>query len=154
MIGLQSAGHNRTISFRIPAGIREGGKIKLAGQGNPGFNGAPGGDLFLKVKFAQGGRFNIEDNNLSASLDLTPWEAALGAEIPFETIDGGILVKIPPGVQTGSKIRVAGKGYGDRKGKRGDLYIKVRIMNPPSLSKEERQLYEKLKSVSGFKPAR
>ncbi|MCR4435509.1 MAG: J domain-containing protein [Clostridiales bacterium] len=145
-------GQGRTISFKIPAGIKEGERIKLAGQGSPGFGGGKNGDLYLKIRFKTEGRFDIMGNNLLAVIDLTPWEAALGGEVPFNTIDGRIIVKIPEGIQADSKIRVAGKGYREKNGKRGDLFLKVRIVNPPSLTTEEKQLYEKLKQVSGFKP--
>lgn len=151
-ITLAGGDHGRTISFKIPAGIRKGEKVKLAGQGSPGANGGRNGDLYLIIKFRKDSRFELDGNNLLTNLDLLPWEAALGAEIPFETIDGRIIVKIPPGVQSESKIRVANKGYRDRNGLRGDLYLRVRIVNPISLSKEEKELYEKLKQLSRAKP--
>jgi curved DNA-binding protein len=147
-------GHEKTISFKIPAGIKQGHKIKLAGQGNPGINNGRNGDLYLKIDFIPGQRFEINDDDLNSTIDLSPWEAALGSEVQFETIDGRILVKIPAGIQTDSKIRVAGKGYNSRKGERGDLYIKARIVNPVRLTKEEQELYEKLRQVSRFKPVR
>ena len=151
-VAIGGNGIQKTISFKVPPGIKPGEKIKLAGQGNRGINGGKNGDLYLKVNFKPG-RFELNGSDLEAFIDLAPWEAALGAEIPFNTIDGRIIVKIPAGVQTGSKIRVAGKGYRDGK-RRGDLYIKVRIVNPPALSIQERDLYEKLRSVSSFKPER
>lgn len=141
----------RTISFRVPAGIREGEKIKLSGQGGPGLNGGRNGDLYLSVRFKQGGLFEINGNDLTARIDLAPWEAALGAEVPFDTIDGRIMVKIPPGVQTDSRIRVAQKGYRTSEGRRGDLLLKVRIVNPAPLTREEKELYEKLKQVTRFR---
>lgn len=147
-------GREKTITFKIPPGITEGAKIKLAGQGHPGMNGGPNGDLYLKVKFKKGGRFEVNGLDLISTVDLSPWEAALGTEILFNTLDGRIVVKVPPGIQTDNRIRVANKGYRDRSGKRGDLYIKVRIVNPRVLTREERELYERLKQVSGFKPSR
>jgi len=153
MVTISGNGGQRTISFKIPAGIRPGGKIKLSGQGSPGINGGRNGDLYLKVNFKPG-RFELDGNNLIAAVDLTPWEAALGAEIPFETIDGKIIVKVPAGVQTDSRIRVGGKGYKSGSGGRGDLFIKVRIVNPAVLTREERELYEKLSKVSKFIPRR
>ena len=152
-LSISRNGKEKKISFKIPAGIKEGEKIKLSGQGNPGIHGGRSGDLYLTVKFKPQSRFEVEEDDLVAELDLTPWEAALGAEVPFDTIDGRIIVKTPPGVQTGGRIRVAGKGYKDRTGRRGDLFIKVRIVNPPALSKEERELYERLKQVSRYKPS-
>lgn len=150
-ITLKGDGYEKTISFKIPAGIKQGEKIKLAGQGTPGMNGGANGDLYLMVNFNKG-RFEIDGINLETNIDLAPWEAALGAEVPVETIDGRIVVKVPAGIQTDSRIRAAKKGYIERNGKRGDLYIKVRIVNPSSLTREEKELYEKLKQVSRFNP--
>jgi len=153
-ISLMAGGKEKTISFRIPEGIKEGEKIKLAGQGHPGSNGGRNGDLYLKVKFKKGGPFELDGINLSRTIDLSPWEAVFGTEIPVTTFDGKIMVKIPPGVQSDSKIRVSGKGYREKSGRRGDLYLRVRIVNPSILTEQERELYEKLKNVSSFKPSR
>lgn len=150
-INLRSSHGDKTISFKIPPGIGAGERIKLSGQGDPGLNGGNSGDLYLSVKFKKDGKFEQEGLNLISPVDLLPWEAALGTEISFETIDGRILVKIPQNIQTESKIRVIGKGYKDKHGKRGDLFLKVRIINPPVLTREERELYEKLKQVSKYK---
>lgn len=144
-ISLRTAGRDRTISFKVPPGIRNGEKIKLAGQGGPGYNGGQNGDLYLTVEILPGSGFETDGANLQAVVDLMPWEAALGAEIPFNTLDGRILVSVPPGIRTDSRIRVTGKGYADRSGARGDLYIRVRIDNPRVLTGQQRELYEKLK---------
>ncbi len=79
--------------------------------------------------------------------DVYPWDAALGAKYTVDTLDGRIAVKVPAGVQSGSRIRVAGKGYPVRSGSRGDLFIKVRIVNPARLTSEQKKLYEKLKDT-------
>ena len=89
-------------------------------------------------------KFIVDGNNLVMTLDLMPWDAALGGKIPVDTIDGRINVTIPPRIQTGKKIRVSGKGYIDRKGKRGDLIIMVRIVNPSNITGEAIKLYEKI----------
>lgn len=147
-ISFRTGSGDRTISFKIPSGIRNGEKIKLAGQGNPGFNGGKNGDLYLTVEIVAGGGLELDGSNLQASMDMMPWEAALGAEISFDTLDGRILVRVPPGIQTGNRIRVAGKGYTDKSGTRGDLYIKARIVNPAVLTDKQRELYEKLKQTA------
>lgn len=139
---------DKSFTFKIPKGVKDGEKIRLKGQGEPGTNGGSNGDLYLTVKFKKGSRFEIEGKDLLTTLDVMPWEAALGAEKPVDTMDGRILIKVPPGIQTDSKIRVAGKGYTDRSGSRGDLYIKVRIMNPKVMTREIKELYTKLKEVS------
>ena len=136
---------NRTISFKIPAGIKAGEKIKLSGQGEPGANGGKNGNILMIVRFAEDDRFRINGLDLETTMDLYPWDAALGSELPVDTIDGKILVKIPPGIQTDSKIRVAGKGYKDTRGRRGDFFIKVRIVNPKALSEELKADYSRIR---------
>jgi curved DNA-binding protein len=96
----------------------------------------------------KGGRFEIEGRDLIAPLEVAPWDAALGGEAEVETIDGAkILVKVPSGIQTDSRVRVKGKGYVDRDGSRGDLFLKARIVNPRHLTHEQKELYEKLRGT-------
>lgn len=147
-ISLRSENGERTVTFKIPAGIKQGEKIKLAGQGSPGINGGRSGDLYLKAAFKQGTGFELDGMNLTAALEIDPWDAALGAEVHFDTIDGRIAVKVPAGIQTDNRIRVAGRGYKDRHGNRGDLFIRIKIMNPPVLNREQKELYEKLRQLS------
>ena len=85
---------------------------------------------------------------------MSPWEAALGTETDYDTVDGRISVKIPAGIQSGDKIRVAKRGYINDKGKRGDLLLEVRIVNPKPLSAKEKELYRELERISAFKPQR
>jgi curved DNA-binding protein len=146
-ISLRSGSHEKTISFSVPPGILSGEKIKLSGQGSPGSNGGSNGDLILTVNFKPG-RFLIEGRDATVSIDLLPWDAALGTEIPLATLSEKISIKIPAGIQTDSKIRVAGKGYKDKNGNRGDLYIKVRLVNPQIITAEMKKLFEKLKDAS------
>ncbi|HOJ09372.1 MAG TPA: DnaJ C-terminal domain-containing protein [Clostridiales bacterium] len=141
------SGNDKTISFKIPPGIKHGEKIKISGQGNTGINGGRNGDLYLQVKFVDNTRFQVDGANLVTTVDLFPWDAALGSEIPVDTIDGRIMVKIPSGIQSDSKIRVAGKGYRDTKGKRGDLFLKIRIVNPQWFANEEKELLKQLKDT-------
>lgn len=144
-ISIRSGTVDKTISFKIPAGIKVGEKIKLSGQGESGINGGKNGDLFMKVDFIEDSKFSVNGLDLETTLDIMPWDAALGSEANVDTIDGKILVKTPPGIQTDSKIRVAGKGYRDRRGKKGDFFIKFRIVNPKILSKELKEEYLKMK---------
>ena len=144
LISLRGATGERKLSLKIPAGIREGEKIKLSGQGEPGINGGQKGDLYLKVKFKDTGKYILNGNDLNYTLDVYPWEAALGAEKPVETIDGRIIMKIPAGIQAGRKLRIANKGYKTRGGKRGDAYVKIRIVNPARITPKMQELYEKL----------
>lgn len=136
----------RTISFKIPAGIKSGEKIKLRGQGEPGINGGKNGDILLRVSYIEDDKLKINGLDLETIQDIFPWDAALGNEMQIETIDGKILVKIPAGIQTDSKIRVPGKGYRDTHDKRGNFYIKIRIVNPKPLSEELKAEYLKIKN--------
>ncbi|MHB1454069.1 MAG: DnaJ C-terminal domain-containing protein [Saccharofermentanales bacterium] len=138
---------NRTISFKIPPGIQAGEKIRLSGQGEPGVNGGKNGDILLRVSFLDDDRFHLTGLDLESTLDLLPWDAALGAESTVDTIDGRIAVTIPAGIQTDNKVRVAGRGYRDTRGNRGDFYIKIRIVNPKVLSEELRTEYLRLKKL-------
>lgn len=146
-VNLKDDVSERTISFKIPAGIRHGEKIKLSGQGIRGRNGGKNGDLYIKVNFREDGKLKLTGLDIEMTLDLLPWDAALGSETTLRIIDDTILLKTPPGIQTGGKIRVAGKGYKDRSGSRGDLYIQVRIVNPKVLTVEMKDLFAKMKQL-------
>lgn len=146
-ISLQTQTGTRSINFRIPKGVGNGETIRLKGQGYAGSGGGKAGDLHMKVRITPGGRFALEGDDLVTDVDVYPWDAALSGKVSVETLDGRIIVKIPEGVQTGSRIRVAGKGYPSRSGKQGDLYIRVRIVNPRNLTSEQKSLYEKLKKT-------
>ncbi|MGE5614804.1 MAG: DnaJ C-terminal domain-containing protein [Bacillota bacterium] len=147
-ISIRTPSGEKTISLKIPAGIKPGEKIKLAGQGAPGINGGKNGDLYLRVEFKKDSGFELKGLDLESQVALYPWEAALGSEIRFNSLDGAISVKVPAGIQTGNYIRIAGKGYRDRSGRRGDLYLKVMIYNPDRLSEAQLDLYKKLGSIS------
>lgn len=145
-ITISSGASTRTLSFKIPAGIKAGEKIKLSGQGEPGINGGKNGDILLIVRFVEEDKFRINGLDLESTLDILPWDAALGSEMEVDTIDGRILVKIPAGIQTDSRIRVAGKGYRDTRGKRGDFFLKIRIVNPRTLSEELKEDYQRIRN--------
>ena len=147
-IALQTENGVRNFNFKIPKGVRDGEKIRLKGQGHPGSNGGKSGDLHLIVRFRPSEQFTLEGQDLVTTLDLYPWDAALGGKVPVKTLDGRIMVKVPEGIQPESRIRVAGKGYTDRNGRRGDLYIKTRIVNPARLNDETKKHYEQLKKIS------
>lgn len=147
-ISLQTETGTRTIDFKVPKGVKDGETIRLKGQGYAGASGGQTGDLRMTVHLVSSARFAIEGNDLVTTVDVYPWDAALGAKHTVDTLDGRIAVKIPAGVQSGSRIRVAGKGYPVRSGTRGDLFIKVRIVNPTHLTSEQKKLYEKLKDTA------
>jgi len=137
---------------RIPKGIRPGQRIRLAGQGEKGVGGAPAGDLYLMVETLPHPTFRLEDRDLYTTVPVTPWEAALGAEVTLATLDGAVNVKIPAGSSSGRKIRLKGKGFPDPRSSPGDLYAEISIRVPQTLSAEERELFEQLAKVSRFAP--
>ena len=145
-------GKMKVFTISIPAGIRNGEKIRLLGQGKEGIAGGKNGDLFIKVNIKDSEKFKLKGNDLYTNLYLTPWEAALGTRTTIYSIDEGTQIYIPGGIGSGEILRVAGKGYKDGKGSRGDLIAKVNIMVPKELSKEEKSLFEKLSIVSNFNP--
>ncbi len=145
-------GKMKVFTVSIPAGIRNGEKIRLLGQGKEGINGGKNGDLFIKVNIADNEKFTLKGNDLYTDLYLTPWEAALGTRTQVSSIDEATQVYIPEGIQTGEILRIPGKGYKDGKGQRGDLVAEVKVMVPKRLSSKERNLFETLNQVSTFNP--
>ncbi|MGE4538750.1 MAG: DnaJ C-terminal domain-containing protein [Desulfovibrio sp.] len=142
----------KTLSVNIPAGVREGGKIRLSGQGNPGRAGGKPGDLYLKVKILPHSLFKLEEGNVILDLPLTPWEAALGAKVRVPTLDGAVEMQIPAGSSSGRKLRLAGKGLGGR-GQRGDQLVRLMVQVPSKATDAQRELWEKLAAASAdFSP--
>jgi len=150
-----STGQRKTLSVRIPEGIRPGQKIRLAGQGQPGFDGGQAGDLLLRIEILPDARFRVEGSDIQTTLPVTPWEAVLGGEAEVETPTGRVRVRVPAGSSSGRKIRLRGRGLtvaGGAKGDKGDLLAEIRIMVPEHLSDRERELIEELGRVSTFQP--
>ncbi|MGI5492671.1 DnaJ C-terminal domain-containing protein [Microtetraspora malaysiensis] len=142
----------RTVDVTIPAGVTEGQRIRLAGQGGRGGDGAPSGDLFLIVRIAPHPRYEVRGRDIHATLPLAPWEAALGATVAIDTPGGEAKVRVPAGTPSGRRLRLRGRGLPNPRGTPGDLLAEARIMVPPELTDEERRLYEELSSVSRFDP--
>lgn len=145
-------GKMKVFTVSIPAGLHNGEKIRLLGQGKEGIDGGKNGDLLIKVNIKNSEKFTLKGNDLYTNLYLTPWEAALGTRTTVYSIDEGTVVYIPEGIETGEILKISGKGYKDGKGSRGDLIVKVNIMVPKNLSQEEKKLFEKLSAVSSFNP--
>jgi len=137
-----------TYQVKIPPGVRDGQKIRLAGKGQSGVRGGPAGDLFLRVKLARHPDFRVEEGNLHYELELKPWDAVLGTSVTVPTLDGRVNLRIAPGTQSRQRLRLRGLGLPDRNGSRGDLFVEVSIEVPETVSPEQKQLWEKLKSVS------
>jgi curved DNA-binding protein len=119
----------KTLKVNIPPGVKDGQKIRLSGQGSPGAGGGEAGDLYLKIKLAPHPQFKVKDDNVILDLKLAPWEAALGASVRVPTLDGAVEMKIPPGIGSGAKLRVRGKGLG-ASGRRGDQMVRIMIQSP------------------------
>ena len=133
----------RTLDVKIPAGVKPGQLIRLAGQGGAGHGGAPAGDLFLEVHFKPHPRFRIDGAHLVADLPVAPWEAALGAVVPVALPDGSTLkVRVPAGAQSGRQLTVRGKGLPGATA--GDLELVVRVVLPSAFDPRARKLYEQM----------
>jgi curved DNA-binding protein len=141
-----------TYEVTLPAGVVDGQRIRLGGQGQPGSGGAHPGDLYLIVRLLPHPRFRVAGRDVTVDLALTPWEAALGATVPIPTPGGGAKVTVPPGTSTGRRLRLRERGFPHARGAAGDLYAEVRVIVPTVLSAEERQLFEQLRDVSSFDP--
>ena len=138
---------------RIPAGIRDGARIRVAGRGEPGANNGPRGDLYVRVRVEPDEVFSwAPTGDLQVVLPVTFPEAALGAKVEVPTLDGSVTVKVPAGSQHGKTLRVRGKGAPDRKGGRGDLMVRIEVEVPRKLSKREKQLLEEFAAIHEESP--
>lgn len=138
-----------TYQVKIPRGVHEGQRIRLAGQGEAGMRGGKKGDLFLRVRLARHPDFSVEGNDLIHEAALHPWQAALGAEIEVPTLEGNRRLKIPAGTQGGQRFRLRERGLPHAGGGRGDLYVVAEIRIPKKLSDAERDLWQQLATLHG-----
>ncbi|MET7420735.1 J domain-containing protein [Dactylosporangium sp. NPDC005555] len=146
------AGRPRQYTVDIPAGVADGQRVRLAGQGGPGSDGGPPGDLYLVVRLSPHPRYRVRGRDIMVELPVTPWEAALGAPVPVQTPGGPVRMDVPPGSSSGRRLRLRGKGLPNPRGTAGDLYVKVHIVLPPDLSERERRLYAELAAASTTDP--
>jgi curved DNA-binding protein len=148
-----SLGDGRSVEVDIPRGVLEGERIRVPGQGRTGVGGGQAGDLYLRIRLRPHPRFRVDGRDLYVDLPVAPWEAALGADVPVPTLDGTARVKVPPGSSSGRRLRLRGQGMpGSRGAPAGDLYAVLTIRVPKRLTKKERELFERLASVSKFDP--
>ncbi len=145
-------GKMKTFKVTIPAGIRNGEKIKLMGQGRPGKNGGKNGDLLIKINMSEDKKYKLVGSDIYTTVNICPWEAVLGTKINVDAIDETIGVFIPQGIQTDEEIQIPDKGYRDSKGGRGKFIIRVRIMISKNISEKEKELYKEIKKISKFNP--
>jgi curved DNA-binding protein len=151
-VNVRHGDRNESHQVKIPSGISEGQKLRLAGRGESGSGGGENGDLYLRVRFAKHPDFEVDGHNLIYELELAPWEAALGAEISVPTLDAKVNIKIPAGAPSGQKLRVRHRGLVQRDGTRGDLMVITKIVVPEKLSAAEKKLWEQLAHESKFNP--
>jgi len=137
-------GATRRLSVKIPFGVRDGQRIRLAGQGAPGAGGGPAGDLFLRVRLRPHPVFQRDGDDLSLVLPVALHEALLGAEVTVPTLKGRVSLRIPPETQNGRVIRLAGQGMPRATGGHGDLYVTVKVVLPTKLNEKERELVTEL----------
>jgi curved DNA-binding protein len=141
----------RNLKVKIPAGVTEGERIRLKGQGAPGIGDAPAGDLYLQIRFAPHPLYLVEGDTLTITVPLAPWEAALGCKLPVPTLEGLINLTVPPNSQNGKRMRIKGKGLG-KADKRGDLYVVLRLTMPATATAKEQELWRQLSEESNFDP--
>jgi curved DNA-binding protein len=144
----------KQLNVTIPAGVTQGTRIRLAGQGSPGIGKGPAGDLYLRIHIAPHPVFQLDGYNLLVTVPVAPWEAALGAKVDVPTLDSPVKMTIPPGTESGRRFRLRGKGLPKGRDERGDLYATVQISVPKTLTSEERELFEQLAQRSSFNPRR
>lgn len=140
----------RTLKVSIPAGATQGQQLRLAKQGAQGLGGAPAGDLYLHVEINPHPLYTLQGRDVYITLPVTPWEAALGAEIRVPTLAGPVGLKLTPGSQAGQKLRLKGRGLAGRPP--GDQYAILQIVVLPAKTEGERELYQKMAKIMPFNP--
>ena len=150
--GQPLAAISKTLNVKIPAGVSDGERIRLKGQGAPGLGGAANGDLYLIIRLVPHPLFDVEAHNLILTVPLAPWEAALGSKVTVPTLDGKIHLSIPANSQSGQRLRIKGKGLMNKLGERGDLYALFKIVIPAQADEPTRALWAQLAEQAAFDP--
>jgi len=141
-----------SLEVKIPAGVREGSKIRLNGKGHPpSFGKGLNGDLYLVVKLQPHPSFSLNGDNIESQLSISVTEAVFGCVKPVQTLNGQVEVNIPAGIQSGQKMRLSGQGWPKKTGGRGDHVLQILVKVPKSLTEREKQLYEELKEIERTK---
>ncbi|HKT35382.1 MAG TPA: DnaJ C-terminal domain-containing protein [Nitrospira sp.] len=137
----------KTIEVKIPAGVQDGTRVRVAGKGQPGSNGGKPGDLYLHVVLHPDSIFRRQGSDIHVDVPIYPWEAASGAEIMAPTLTEPVKVKVPAGSKADSKLRLKGKGLPSATGGYGDLFLILHLVMPPMITPEEQKLYEQLARI-------
>ncbi len=146
------SGTLKTITVKVPAGIRNKERIRLIGQGKKGEKDEKPGDLFIKVNILEDNRFTINGYDLHTKVYVTPWEAALGGQIEVQGIDDIEKINLESGMTSGNQVIIENKGFKDGKGRRGNLICEIQIMIPEKITQEEAKKYKELQKISKFNP--
>jgi curved DNA-binding protein len=141
-ITLRDGGGERTLEVKIPAGILPGRQIRLAGQGSPGTQGAPAGDLLLEIGVREDARFQLDGRDVVSTLSIMPWQAALGGTVTVPTLGGDVELKIPAGSDSGKRMRLRGRGMPGATP--GDQFVTLQIHAPPAHTEAQRKVYEEM----------
>lgn len=144
--GTGSTAELKTIEVKIPAGVQDGTRVRVAGKGQPGSNGGKHGDLYLHVVIEPDPVFRRQGSDIHVNVPIYPWEAALGAEIMAPTLTEPVKVKVPAGSKADSKLRLKGKGLPSATG-HGDLFLILHVVMPPTITNEEQKLFEQLAHI-------
>jgi curved DNA-binding protein len=150
-VSLRRAGSNKVEKYqvKIPRGVHEGQRIRLAGQGEVGAGGGKSGDLFLRVRLAKHPDFTVEGSDLIYEVKIAPWQAVLGSELQVPTLEGKVRLKIPAGTAGGQRFRLRERGLPGMSGKRGDLYVVAQVQVPKKISEREREIWNQLAKLHG-----
>jgi curved DNA-binding protein len=150
-VSLRRAGSNKVENYqvKIPRGVHEGQRIRLAGQGEAGTRGGKSGDLFLRVRLAKHPDFSVEGSDLIHEEKIAPWQAVLGTELTVPTLEGSVRLKVPPGTQGGQRFRLRERGLPSAAGKRGNLYVDFQINVPKKITEPEREIWRELAKLHG-----
>lgn len=143
-------GKTQTLKVKIPAGVKSGQQIRLAGQGEPAIGGGSAGDLYLTIHINKHPIFEVMENDVYVTLPIAPWEAALGSTVVVPTLGGKVDLKIPPGSQGGQTLRLKKRGLPGKT--QGDQYIILKIIIPQPTTEEAKALYKKMAEVMPFNP--
>lgn len=140
----------KKLNIKIPAGVTNGQKIRLKGQGNPGIGKGDNGDLYITINIAPNAKFTLDGKNIGYTLPITPWEAALGAEVTCPTLGGDIKLKIAPNSESGKKLRLKGRGLPGKDA--GDEIVTLKVVLPKADTDEAKAFYKKMSEELAFNP--